>query len=114
MDYLAALLAEGWWYPVGIAVMALAASARMCRLMRQALSLPGGRSQPFGFTEVLAVVVPLPSALLLLYAPVLYGWMLGTPVTLGSVGTAVAWALGIVTAAGMLAAGTGTRTRGRD
>ncbi|MGW7434557.1 hypothetical protein [Streptomyces sp. NPDC054849] len=106
MDYLAALLAEGWWYPVGVAAMALGASARMYRLMRKALSLPGGRSQPFGFTEVFAVVVPLPAAVLLLYAPVLYGWMLGTPVTLGSVGTAVAWALGIVAAAGMFAAGT--------
>ncbi|MEU9165667.1 hypothetical protein AB0D29_36000 [Streptomyces sp. NPDC048424] len=110
MDYLAALLAEGWWYPVGIAVMALGASARMHHSVKQALSLPGGRTQPFGFTEVFAVVMPVPSALPLLYAPVLYGWLAGTPVILGGVGTAVAWGLGIVAAAGMLAAG----TRGRD
>lgn len=109
MDYLVVLLAEARWYPVGVGVVALVASVRMYRLLRRALSLPGGRSQSFGFTEVFAVVVPLPAAVLLLYAPVLYGRMLGMPVALGGVGTAVAWALGIVTAVGVLAAGTRAR-----
>ncbi|MFE7094432.1 hypothetical protein [Streptomyces erythrochromogenes] len=112
MDYLAAWLAESWWYPAGIAAMALGASARMHWVVRRALSLPGGRTQPFGFAEMLAVVIPVPTALPLLYAPVLYGWMAGTPVVLGSTGTAVAWGLGVVAAAGMLAAG--TRTHGPD
>ncbi|MFJ3963548.1 hypothetical protein [Streptomyces sp. NPDC090036] len=106
MDYLAAWMAGGRWYPAGLAVMALLASARMYRLVKRALALPGGRVQPFGCTEVFAVVVPLPTAVLLLHAPVLYGWMLGSPVALGSVGTAVAWGLGISTAVGVLAART--------
>ncbi|MFJ9942799.1 hypothetical protein [Streptomyces erythrochromogenes] len=113
MEYLAAWLAESWWYPVGIAAVALGVSARMHWVVRRALSLPGGRTQPYGFAEVLAVVVPVPTALPLLYAPVLYGWTAGPPVVLGSVGTGVAWGLVAVAAVGMLAAGTRTSTRTR-
>ncbi|MER6257112.1 hypothetical protein ABT224_37850 [Streptomyces sp. NPDC001584] len=68
------------------------------------MSLPGGRIQPFGFTEVFAVVMPLPTAVPLLYAPVLYGWM-----ARGRPWPWAAWALGIVVAAGMFAAGTRVR-----
>lgn len=110
MDYVAVWLAASWWYPVGIAATALGVSARMYAVVRRALSLPGGRTQPFGPAEVFAVVLPVPAALPLLYAPVLYGWTAGTPVLLGPTGTAVAWVLAVAAATGIFAAG--ARSRG--
>ncbi|MGW1641573.1 hypothetical protein [Streptomyces lavendulae] len=97
-------MAGGWWYPVVITAVALASSAHTYRSVRRLLTMPGGRVYPFGFRETAAVVLPLPCGIPLLYMPVLYGRMTGTPVALGSVGTGVAWGLGIVGMVGMLAA----------
>lgn len=99
-------MADGWWYPVGIAVVALASSAHMYRSVKKVLARPDGGVHPLGFREVSGVALPLLAAVPLLHAPGLYGWMLGTPITLGGVGTAVAWGLVIAGAAGMLAATT--------
>ncbi|MFF1415309.1 hypothetical protein ACFVX6_36990 [Streptomyces sp. NPDC058289] len=99
-------MAGGWWYPVGVALLATAVSVRLHRSVKKLLVRLDGGVHPFGYREVFGVMLPFPAGIPLLYMPGLYGWLVGTPVALGGVGTAVAWGLVIAGGAGVLAAST--------